>query len=269
MIERLVFCLVALVPASASAQTTQKQPTGKWVVEYADKMCVLQRDYGTRSEPLVLALRAIPMGDGVTAYVLDAPTRQRGAYVWVKIGFGPSAPTIEKQLATFDIAGFDLRFNETSLKRDEIERAFGTATLSFKARKRLNVSFAVPRLETALKALDECTVNLMDSWGFSRERQAAMAKRPELLKPIFNYFSGDDYPNEALRKEQSGSNSARYRIDVKGRVSGCTIVESSNSASLDGALCKVLKRVRYRPAVDRAGNPMESIGFTRMRWLLG
>jgi TonB family protein len=209
------------------------------------------------------------MGDSVTAYVLDAPTRQSPTLVRVKVGFGPGAPPIDANLATFDIRGHDLRFNEISVEREKLEPAFKTEILSFEARRRINVSFAVPRMAAAFKVLDECVVNLLDSWGFSRERQAAMAKGPEPLKPMTAYITPKDYPTEALSGEEAGSNSARYWVDAKGRVSGCTIVESSKSKALDNTLCRVINRIRFRPALDKTGKPMESIGFQRVRWILG
>jgi TonB family protein len=269
MIVRGIFCLIALVPAAAAAQLVPKQPTGKWVVDYADKMCVLQRDYGTRAAPLVLAIRPQPMGDGMGIYVLDAPTGQRGEYVGVKIGFGATEPTVDSQMATFDARDLGLRVNETGLDRHHLERALESNLLTLEARKRLNVSFSVPKMAPALKVLDDCVANLLETWGFTRERQATMAKRPEPLKPEVQYVGPEDYPDEALRAGESGQNSARYWIDVQGRVSNCTIVETSKSRSLDSTLCRVVKRIRYRPALEKSGKPMESIGYLRLRWSLG
>ncbi|MCJ8191849.1 energy transducer TonB [Sphingomicrobium aestuariivivum] len=67
-------------------------------------------------------------------------------------------------------------------------------------------------------------------------------------------FSGDDYPSRALRNEEEGSARARLTIGTNGRVTGCTIVQSTGSSSLDDATCKVLqRRARFTPGTDSTG----------------
>lgn len=67
-------------------------------------------------------------------------------------------------------------------------------------------------------------------------------------------FSGDDYPAAAIRRNETGSVRARLAIGTDGTVTGCSIVESSGSATLDRATCNVLKgRARFTPARDSSG----------------
>ena len=71
-------------------------------------------------------------------------------------------------------------------------------------------------------------------------------------------FSTDDYPSRALRNEEQGTVRARLTIDSRGRVSGCTITQSSGSAELDSTTCRLLeRRARFDPATDSNGNRVE------------
>ncbi|HEX6784631.1 MAG TPA: energy transducer TonB [Sphingomicrobium sp.] len=70
-------------------------------------------------------------------------------------------------------------------------------------------------------------------------------------------FTADDYPAEAQLNGYEGTVQVALTIDVSGRVSGCTIVRSSNHESLDQATCDILqRRARFVPARDAAGRPV-------------
>jgi protein TonB len=70
-------------------------------------------------------------------------------------------------------------------------------------------------------------------------------------------FSGDDYPAAAQVRGEEGDVRARLDVDTRGRVSRCTIVQSSGSESLDDATCRILEeRARFAPARDAGGNPV-------------
>jgi protein TonB len=71
---------------------------------------------------------------------------------------------------------------------------------------------------------------------------------------IRTLFSSDDYPADAQRNGEQGSVRARLDIDKRGRVHGCTVIESSGHASLDLATCRILQnRARFSPARDAKG----------------
>ena len=82
-------------------------------------------------------------------------------------------------------------------------------------------------------------------------------------------FSGDDYPVDALNRNEQGTTTVELRIDENGRVSGCSVQESSGSRSLDAATCKVLRqRARFTPATDDAGRPVPDSYTQRITWRL-
>lgn len=56
-------------------------------------------------------------------------------------------------------------------------------------------------------------------------------------------------------------------VSAAGRVTGCTITQSSGIPSLDEETCRFLvRRARFRPALDRQGRPVEGRWQSRMHW---
>lgn len=82
-------------------------------------------------------------------------------------------------------------------------------------------------------------------------------------------FSGDDYPQDALRNEETGRTTVRLDIGTTGRVTGCSVVSSSGSRSLDGATCRILtSRARFNPAKLSNGQPTTDTYTQTIVWQL-
>jgi len=97
-----------------------------------------------------------------------------------------------------------------------------------------------------------------------RVSQAAKAKAN-----LTSLFSTDDYPQSAIRNEEQGTTAVRLSIGTDGRVSDCSITQSSGSTALDNATCNILRRrARFTPAKDMAGNPISDSYSQRIRWEL-
>jgi TonB family protein len=84
---------------------------------------------------------------------------------------------------------------------------------------------------------------------------------------LASLISEADYPGAALRNEEQGKVGVRLAVDTMGRVSSCTVVEPSGSASLDSATCTLLKvRARFIPARDAKGTPVTDTFVQRINW---
>lgn len=80
-------------------------------------------------------------------------------------------------------------------------------------------------------------------------------------------ISNDDYPAEALRNEEEGIVGFRLDIGTDGAVTRCTVVQTSGSASLDTATCRILsERARFTPALNRKGKPVSDHVTARIVW---
>lgn len=66
----------------------------------------------------------------------------------------------------------------------------------------------------------------------------------------------ENYPSRAIRDETEGRVGVRVQIGANGRVSACSVSNSSGSSILDEAACEGMERyARFNPALDDAGNP--------------
>jgi len=100
--------------------------------------------------------------------------------------------------------------------------------------------------------------------------------RPEMLdRPtpakanLLALFSTQDYPLDAIQKEEAGTVAVVLRVSADGRVTDCVVTQSSNSPSLDSQTCRILwMRARFVPAKDVQGRPVESAWRQRIRWEL-
>ena len=83
------------------------------------------------------------------------------------------------------------------------------------------------------------------------------------------WITNDDYPSRALRDEAQGTVAIQWEINTQGRVENCRVTQSSGNSDLDEAACSlIVRRGRYSPALDQAGQPMRSTDRRRVVWRL-
>lgn len=84
-----------------------------------------------------------------------------------------------------------------------------------------------------------------------RKMQSAQSAKGDLR----TLFSSDDYPASAQSAGAEGTARATLTIGPDGRVTGCSITQSTGNGSLDAATCNVLRRrAKFTPARDSNGN---------------
>ena len=82
-----------------------------------------------------------------------------------------------------------------------------------------------------------------------------------------SWVTNDDYPASALRAGEQGTTGFRLEIDPTGRVTRCTVTQSSGSTVLDSATCSLItRRARFTPARDEKGNAVGAQWSSRFRW---
>src|SRR5205085_2157518 len=98
---------------------------------------------------------------------------------------------------------------------------------------------------------------------------AAIKVQPARAKAnLASYVSNDDYPASAQRDGQQGTTRFKLGVDPNGRVSNCTITQSSGSAALDAATCRLMKqRARFNPAHDDLGRAIPDQVTNAIRWV--
>jgi TonB family protein len=87
--------------------------------------------------------------------------------------------------------------------------------------------------------------------------------RPVGASPI----DGADYPAEALSKGEQGILRLGLDVGADGRVSACSVTQSSGSRSLDDATCPMMMaRARFTPVRDGSGKPVPGMVVERVTW---
>jgi protein TonB len=81
------------------------------------------------------------------------------------------------------------------------------------------------------------------------------------------WFSNDDYPAEARRRNEEGRVKVRVKIDRHGVPRACGIVSSSGSTILDDATCDLaMRRGRFVPAQGANGKAVWGSWTAAIRW---
>ena len=82
-------------------------------------------------------------------------------------------------------------------------------------------------------------------------------------------FSIDDYPARALQSGEQGRVVAEWDVADDGVVESCHAIESSGSATLDDATCRIItRRMHYDPARNAAGDPVRSTDHMPVVWAM-
>ena len=86
---------------------------------------------------------------------------------------------------------------------------------------------------------------------------------------VAGWVTTDDYPPAEIRAGHAGTVRFRLSLDARGRVTGCTIVETSGYPRLDDATCgNASKRARFDAATDAAGERVAGSYTGTIRWVI-
>ena len=101
---------------------------------------------------------------------------------------------------------------------------------------------------------------------------ASLAPPPVRAAPrasLAAYFSRDDYPASARAGSEEGHVAFQLLIGSDGRVTGCTVLGSSVSSSLDSTTCRIMRsRARFTPALNASGRPVPDSVGSSITWRL-
>ncbi|WP_404482363.1 energy transducer TonB [Novosphingobium sp. BL-52-GroH] len=95
---------------------------------------------------------------------------------------------------------------------------------------------------------------------------------PKVARPrgdVARWVTTDDYPTADIRAGHTGTVRFRLGIDASGRVTDCTVTQSSGHAGLDAATCRnVTRRARFDSASDGAGEKVAGTYDGTIRWVI-
>lgn len=99
---------------------------------------------------------------------------------------------------------------------------------------------------------------------------AKPAFAPKLARPRGNpgaWVSPNDYPTRDLNEGNEGITRFRLSVTAQGKVTDCTVTQSSGFPSLDTATCdKLTRRAKFDPASDETGAQVSGTYSGAVRW---
>lgn len=125
----------------------------------------------------------------------------------------------------------------------------------------------VPPAHNAVAVLRQCIDRVVESWGVDPKALAAL-RQPPRTDDKRPWVSHADYPDEAIRKNISGTAVARVFVSAEGRVQECKIVASSGSRELDSTTCAKARTARLEPAIGPDGRPTATPAILAVKWVL-
>lgn len=257
--------------ASASAAGYGHVPTGKWVVDYENDFCSLDRDYGDTQNPLALAISPNVMGGNYGVSIVRKPKPldaklPTSATIDITIG----SIKAKTEISSIEVGPPILRKSTFTLNDELVPALLDSEEMTIGQKTGAQDSFSMPGIDAALKALEKCRVDLVTGWGIPASQQARLKTKAKLIeKSYIGLFMVNDYPEDALRQNMQGLVKSRMLIDDAGRVAQCVVTTSSGSTSLDQATCAVLRaRSHHVPAMDIDGKPMPSFTTSKVLWLI-
>jgi TonB family protein len=121
----------------------------------------------------------------------------------------------------------------------------------------------------ALTVLRQCIDTQLPKWGVDPKAYNALSMPPTATSDHM-WFNDDDYPREALAAGEIGDVIARMDVDATGKVTGCAVVATSKSRSLDDRTCSTaLRRGTMKPAIGADGQPVAATRIVRVIWRMG
>jgi TonB family protein len=264
MLTRLATAVLLFLPTAVHAAAEVRQPTGRWAADFSDRQCLARRSFGTADSPLDVYLR-MPVLSGVVQVTVARKGTARHPERLVARVQADGQPEFRTTALVTSIPGGKLRWHLVNLPPTEVAGLRNARTLRVRT-EGINETFALPGLPMILSKLDACVARLQATWHATPEGAPETVQEPA-EGDLQSVFRSSDYPDSAAYLARSGSATFVVLIDESGRVVDCNVVESSDTPSLDGQTCTIMReRARFKPAVGFDGKPAKYALIQRIIW---
>ena len=260
--------VVSLSSTSLPAKSAPREPVGKWVVDYDLAQCVASRNYGTTSKPLWLVLKAPPVGNVMQVALLQQSKAPAGYKDEARIVLDDER-TVKVSVLAYRPEGAKLRTYLMNLPVADFQPARSAKRLSVRF-SGVREDFALTNMEPLLKTMDDCVADLRGFWNVSDSDALGSTHKERASADLSKLFDSSDYPQAAARIGAEGSVRVAMLIDETGRLSDCSVTETSGVALLDAQACALIKkRAKFRSAVGADGKPAKDALLQRIVWRVG
>ncbi|WP_285712467.1 energy transducer TonB [Erythrobacter oryzae] len=269
----VVAAVSAATPAIAAPVAT---PTAPWQASSEGGVCRVQRSFDVGGKPHLLILEQNAPAPAVGIALAGPSLAGLNADAPLRVSFARSHAGFDKKARIEPNAQYGQAaiLQEVWLDQSKPDAAAGrgridTATAQGVERITVTqgnggVTFATGPLTEAASALNDCTAQIMRSWGFDPaqqyglQRAAAPVDTDRLMKQMRLA-----YTRPALRSLQQGTIDLVVFTDAAGKATDCRMLVATGYAELDKAMCATAMKERFKPALGADGQATPS--YWRLR----
>ena len=244
--------LTAAAIASVPSHAAVPPANPKWVVNYATSFCILSRDLAP-GQPGV-AFRTRPLTDEHDLLIMLPPTGEGESGGKGRLSSGPWVGE-ERWISIGEPAGKGQKYLDTHVSNADLVHVAAGSSLKVTIPRKLELIVPLTGIGKALAALHTCENDLARKW----QAEIGWVIPPKRRDGWWRLFGQDDFPGWASDRGREGKVRALLAINTAGRVSDCTIIESSGMVAVDKRTCEIFrKRAIFSPALDDHGKPIPS-----------
>lgn len=276
---RAILAATSLLVSTQAMAAEYQGEFGGWDVFKGDEDCGASMEFEGPGATHLTIIREVDDATYAVINNLDWSAR-KGADYEVTFALNGTAYT-GKAIGTSDNGirtGFIARFEPGFVD----DFAKGSGLRVFLGEQRID-DLSLAGTAAAMAAVSRCLAKVRAEKAAEAREKARWADLPKdpfapppappgergLAQPINPGFwvTASDFPSAALREERGGKVSFRAIVTPEGRASDCQITSSSGHADLDSHTCAlVVRRARFKPAIDTIGEPTEGYFDSAVNW---
>lgn len=269
----------AALPVHAKTKETTLPKASNWLLDAADKSCLLARKFGTDDKPVLLGMRTYGPGYHFEITLSGAPARilQTAHKFTIAYGGGEPLPVRSYQMGKNDDYGAAVIFSntlsmtappqeKTELEEEDdirpvaidpaVEAQIDTISIATNGQRFI---LKTGPMAKALATVRQCTDGLVTRWGLDPVAQSKLSRRVRLGDFSWIEHVQRIYPAELMLKRKEARVNMQIVVDKTGAATRCDTAQAFANTDFKVRACGiVLKEARFQPALDESGQPIDS-----------
>lgn len=271
-------CLSAAQPALAGER--RFEPASQWQVDNEPQICRLSREYKDGADTIGIRMEQFRPGAAVQVLLTGKPFKRAESRSDYGVRLGSGARPFNAWVAKVTLPDG----NEGTLLRSiQFVAPSASSTTTWPSPAALQaideiavdapvMGTVVLQTKTLARAMEEmrkCNDQMVRGWGFDPDKEARQSRRVEPIEAPNTWLRPTDYPFQRARRGQSSVIAFRLNVDAQGTPTECFIPRAYTPQSFSEVTCGLLlKRARFRPALDENGQPVASYFSSSVSWLI-